>query len=100
MAADTFRRSLFGYRPSEVGEAIDVLESELGRRAEALRGREGEVKRLSAETAWLKARLAESEEHSNHLRVELSDAGARADDAIAALSALTGQLEELRIGAR
>ena len=48
----------------------------------------------------MKARLAESEEHSNYLRVELCDAGARADDAIAALSTLTGQLEELRIGAR
>lgn len=65
-----------------------------------MRSTEGEVERLAAEVAWLKGRLAESEEHSNHLRVELCDAGARADDAIAALSALTGQLEELRIGAR
>jgi len=56
--------------------------------------------RLSAEIAWLKARLADSEEHANHLRIELCDAGVRADDAIAALSALTAQLEEMRIGAR
>jgi hypothetical protein len=65
-----------------------------------LRVRDGEVERLTAEVAWLRARLADSEEHCNHLRVELCDAGARADAAIAALSALTGQLEELRIGAR
>lgn len=40
-----------------MGEAIEALESELGRRAETLRGREREVEALAAEAQRLRARV-------------------------------------------
>lgn len=77
---------MFGFRRSEVNEAIEVLESELGRRAEALRGRETEVGRLTQEVSGL--------------RVELDAARARADGELHSITVLAQQLEEIQIGAR
>jgi hypothetical protein len=83
-----------------VGEAIEALESELGRRAEALRGREREVEALSAEALRLRERVEAAEAEVGTLRVELEDAQARADDELRTMTLFVRQLEDMRIGAR
>jgi hypothetical protein len=83
-----------------VGEAIEVLESELGRRAETLRGREREVETLTAEAARLRERVEAAEAEVGTLRVELEDAQARAADELRTMTLFVRQLEDMRIGAR
>jgi hypothetical protein len=77
-----------------------VLESELGRRAEALRGRESQVEALTGEIESLRRRLAAGESERCELRAELDDANARAAEELRTLAIFARQVEELRIGAR
>ncbi len=65
-----------------------------------IRGREAEVERLTAEAAGLRGQLAEGEAVTNHLRAELADARARAEQEMRTMAILTSQLEEMRISAR
>ena len=77
-----------------------MLEAELGRRAEALRGREAEVEDLSREVEKLKRELAASEVESGELRIELDDAKARAAEELRTMAIFARQFEELRVSAR
>jgi hypothetical protein len=72
----------------------------LGRRAEALRGREGEIDALNAERAGLQERLDAAAAEIGTLRVELEDANARADEELRTMTLFVRQLEEMRVGAR
>ncbi|HET6832013.1 MAG TPA: hypothetical protein VFH44_11770 [Solirubrobacterales bacterium] len=76
------------------------MESELGRRAEALRGREREIEALNAERASLRERLEAAEAEIGTLRVELDGAQVRADEELRTMTLFVRQLEEMRVGAR
>lgn len=79
---------------------MDGLESELGRGAEALRGREAEAERLNGELDVLRGRADAREREAAGLRSELASARARADEELRSLTILGRQLEELNVSAR
>lgn len=83
-----------------MGEAIEALESELGRRAETLRGREREVEALNAETERLRHRVEAAEAEVGTLRIELAGAQAHADEGLRTMTLMVRQLEDMRISAR
>jgi hypothetical protein len=69
-------------------------------RCEALRARDGEIKRLTTESGVLSHRVAEQEREIADVRSELAGARLRADEELRSLTVLGRQLEELRVGAR
>ncbi len=79
---------------------MDALESELGRRAEALRAGEARTAELTEENELLRSRLAASTATEQSLRAEIAAVRAGAAEEMRAMSVLARQLEELRIGAR
>jgi hypothetical protein len=79
---------------------MDVLESELGRRAEALRSGEAESDRLRVEIEELRKGLVAAESEAGSLRAELAGARAGAAEELRSIAMLAGQLEEMRIAAR
>jgi hypothetical protein len=81
-----FSGSLFGYRRSEVDEAIGAREQ-----------RNGELDRV---VAWLAERVVERERELREVRVELGQARERGDEALRALSALADDLAGVRRQAR
>ncbi len=91
---------LFGYRPAEVDRTVERLETELGVTTEELRGREAQIGHLVAESADLRARLAERDREASALRSELLSARWRVDEELRSLTVIGRQLEELRVGAR
>lgn len=100
IAGGRFSRSLLGYRRAAVDEAVDELEAELGVRCEALRSRDAEIERFTAETHALGGRIVEQEREIGDLRLELADAHLLAGEEMRSLTVLGRQLEELRVGAR
>ena len=86
IASRRFKRSLLGYRLSEVDGAFAELESEAGRSAEGLRASEAQAKRLGEELAAA--------------REELAAERSRADESVRYAIVIGRQLDELRTGAR
>ena len=115
------RRSLFGYRPRDVGEAIADRDAELKAVEERLGRAEGRIELRDAqlEARWadvrrgvrrgfeldqviasLADRVVERERALGELRVELAQALERSDEGVRALSALADDLEAVRRQAR
>jgi hypothetical protein len=96
----SFKRSLFGYRRPDVEAAMSVrdlrirdLESDLGRRSEALAGLEGEVSSLSG-------MVIEREREIRTLSERLREANECHHRSIASLDAVSSRLEEIEAQAR
>jgi multidrug efflux pump subunit AcrA (membrane-fusion protein) len=105
-----FRRSLFGYRPRQVEEALKAAKGKLAgaerrveereteldaRRAELNRG-ERRVRELDQVSARLAERVVEREVELREVRAELARARERSDDSLRALMALAQELETVR----
>jgi hypothetical protein len=94
------RRSLFGYRPRDVHEAIAERDAQLeARRAEVGRGA-GRIRELDRVSAWLAERVVERERELRELRAELARARERGDESLRTLTALADDLEGVRRQAR
>jgi multidrug efflux pump subunit AcrA (membrane-fusion protein) len=116
-----FKRSLLGYRPSAVDEAIADREAALeeakaklagaesriaerdaelaARRAKSERG-ERRIHELDQVSARLAERVVERERQLREVRAELAQARERADESLQALTALADDLETVRRQAR
>ena len=94
------RRSLFGYRPRDVDDAIADRDAQLeARRADVERGA-GRIRELDRVSAWLAGRVVERERELRELRLELAQARERGDESLRALTALADDLEAIRRQAR
>lgn len=100
MAGGRFSRSLLGYRPREVDESIDSLESQLGRRTEELRAHEAKVERLEFESQELRSALSQGRRESASLLQELAETRELAREQLEGLAHVGRQLDELRSTAR
>ena len=103
----SFRRVLFGYKPSDVDTALasrDASAWALQRAAEDAAERSrvaGEVAaRAEAELASLSAMVIEREREIRGLREQMAEANARHDRGIASLEAVSARLEEVHSQAR
>jgi chromosome segregation ATPase len=95
-----FRRSLFGYRRTEVEDAISVRDARilgLELKADAQREALGE---LEVETATLSGMVLEREREIRVLDQRLREANECHDRSIASLDAITARLEDLEAQAR
>lgn len=81
-------------------EALEALESDLGKRAEALRASEAELEHATLEALDLRSRLGRGERETAALRAELAASRERTDAALQDLAVVGRQLDELRSGAR
>ncbi len=94
------RRSLFGYRPRDVDDAIADRDAQLeARRADVERGAV-RIRELDWVSARLADRIVERERELRELRLELAQARARRDESLRALTALADDLEAIRRQAR
>jgi len=94
------RRSLFGYRPRDVDEAIAERDAQLeARRAEVERGA-GRIRELDQVSARLAERVVGRERELHELRAELARARERGDESLRTLTALADDLEGVRGQAR
>ena len=98
--AGSFRRSFLGYRRAEVDEAVAELESEVGRKAEAVRAHKARGEELRAELDALKATAAAREQKLTWLEGELELQRTSAAHQLRGLAALGAELEEMRLAAR
>lgn len=98
--AGSFRRSLLGYRRAEVDEAVAEFESEVGRKAEAVRAHKARGEELRAELDALKATAAAREQRLSWLEGELELQRTSAAHQLRGLAALGAELEEMRLAAR
>ena len=95
-----FRRSLFGFRPRDVDEAIAWREAALEAHcAEAERGAQ-RIRELDRVSTRLAERVVDRERELRQVRVELAHASERGDEGLRALSALADDLEAVRRQAR
>ncbi len=95
-----FRRSLFGFRPRDVDEAIAEREAVLeARRADAEGGAQ-RIRELDRVSTRLAERVVDRERELREVRVELAQARERGDESLRALSALADDLEAVRRQAR
>ena len=95
-----FRRSLFGYRRTEVEDAISLRDARiLGLELKADAEREA-VAELEGETATLSGMVLEREREIRVLDQRLREANECHDRSIASLEAITTRLEELEAQAR
>src|SRR3954451_15072204 len=95
-----FRRSLFGYRRTEVEDAISLRDARilgLELTSDSLRGKLDE---LESETQILSGMVLEREREIRVLDQRLSEANECHDRSIASLDAITSRLEELEAQAR
>jgi hypothetical protein len=94
------RKSLFGYRPRDVDEAIAEREAALeARRGEVERGAQ-RIRELDQVSVALAERVVERERELREVRVELTQARERSHESVRALSALADDLEGVRRQAR
>jgi hypothetical protein len=94
------RRSLFGYRPGDVHDAIAERDAQLEvHRAEGERDA-GRIRELDRVSAWLAERVVERERELRELRAELARARERGDESLRTLTALADDLEGVRRQAR
>ncbi len=93
-------RSLFGYRPRDVHEAIAERDAQLeSSRAEVERGA-GRILELDRVSARLAERVVERERELRELQAELARARERGDESLRTLTALADDLEGVRRQAR
>ena len=110
-----FKRSLFGYRPGDVDEAIAKRDAQLEARRVEVETGEGRIRELergasmacasgSVErervSAWLAERVVERERELRELRAELARARERGEESQRTLTTLADDLEGVRRQAR
>jgi hypothetical protein len=94
------RRSLFGYRPGDVDEAIADREAQVdARRAEVERGA-ARIRELDQVSAWLAERVVERERELRELRADLERERERSDESLQTMAALADDLKTVRRQAR
>ena len=103
----SFRRVLFGYKPSDVDTALAVrdarawaLEREAEDAVERWRAASTETARAEEELSSLSAMVIEREREIRGLREQVAEATARHDRSIASLEAVSTRLEEIQSQAR
>mgnify|MGYP001455701685 CR=1 FL=1 len=96
----SFRRSLFGYRRSDVDEALAARDAHLMSLEARLERQRQELVELEGETASLSAMVLEREREIRGLRERLAEANECHQRSIASLDAITARLEELQAQAR
>lgn len=92
----SFKRSLFGYRRSEVEATIASRDSRIG----ALERELMEAAELEAEVSALSGMVIEREREIRGLNEELLEANRRQDRSIASLEAISRRLQEIEAQAR
>jgi hypothetical protein len=92
----SFKRSLFGYRRSEVEATIASRDSRIG----ALERELMEAAELEAEVSTLSGMVIEREREIRGLNAELLEANRRQDRSIASLEAISRRLQEIEAQAR
>lgn len=102
-----FRRSLLGYRRDDVDVAIAKAEEELERKETEIRARALElagdrrrIDELEQVATALSEKVVERDRELRRLRAELARATSDGDSALGTLTALLGELEEVRRTAR
>ena len=107
MAKGRFRRSLLGYNRDEVARALadsderaQVQRAEIEARGIELAARENRINDLERVAARLSERVVERERELRRARAELARRGTESEVQMATLTALMGELEEVRRTAR
>ena len=94
------RKSLFGYRPRDVDEAIAERDAQLEASRADVERSAGRIRELDQVSAWLADRVVGRERELRELRAELARARERSDESLRALSVLADDLEAVRGQAR
>ncbi len=107
IAKARFKRSLLGYRRRDVDRAFAEADeqlaaqgAEIDARGAELANREARIEDLERVATQLSERVVERESELRGLRAELARRGAESDTHLATLTALVGELEEIRRTAR
>lgn len=95
-----FRRSLFGYRRTEVEDAISLRDARILGLEMTADGQRAAIDELEGETTALSGMVLEREREIRVLGQRLSEANECHDRSIASLEAITARLEELEAQAR
>jgi hypothetical protein len=95
-----FRRSLFGYRRTEVEDAISLRDARILGLELTSDSQRGKLEELEGETQVLSGMVLEREREIRVLGQRLSEANECHDRSIASLDAITSRLEELEAQAR
>jgi hypothetical protein len=95
-----FRRTLFGYRPSEVERALADADSQAGRYAESSRAHEARAAELADTVAELRREAADRERRLTRLDAELGLVRSHAEHQLRGLAAIGAEIDELRVTAR
>ena len=94
------RKSLFGYRPRDVDEAIAERDAQLEASRADVERSAGRIRELDQVSAWLADRVVGRERELRQLRAELARAREQSDESLRALSVLADDLESVRGQAR
>jgi hypothetical protein len=94
------RRSLFGYRPRDVDEAIAKRDAQLEAGRVEVETGAGRIRDLERVSAWLAERVVERDRELRELRTELARAHERGDESQRTLAALADDLDGVRRQAR
>jgi len=97
---NNFKRSLFGYRRSDVDEAISGRDSQIRGLEASAEAQQAAMAELDAETRSLSAMVLEREREIRVLGERLREVNACHDRSIASLDAITARLEEVEAQAR
>jgi hypothetical protein len=95
-----FRRSLFGYRRTEVEDAISLRDARILGLELTSDSQRGKLDELESETQVLSGMVLEREREIRVLGQRLNEANQCHDRSIASLDAITSRLEELEAQAR
>jgi hypothetical protein len=99
-AEGRFKRSLFGYRPREVDEAIANRDAELEACRADLARRAQRIEELDQVSARLAERVVERQRELRQLRADLERVREQRDESQRTMAALAGDLEAVRRQAR
>ena len=95
-----FRRSLFGYRPNDVENAMSLRDARILGLEMTADGQRATIDELESETTILSGMVLEREREIRVLDQRLREANECHDRSIASLDAITARLEELEAQAR
>jgi len=95
-----FRRSLFGYRPNDVEDAMSLRDARILGLEMTADGQRATIDELEGETTTLSGMVLEREREIRVLDQRLREANECHDRSIASLDAITARLEELEAQAR
>ena len=94
------KRSLFGYRPRDVDEAIAKRDAQIEARRVEVETGAGRIRELERVSGWLAERVVERERELRELRAELAQVREWGEESRRTLTALADDLEGVRRQAR